>query len=127
MHLMNLAEKAVKTTTVDSLIYSVLGFAIVFTVLIVLMAFIGIMSKAFRSGKKTEKAEAEPVSAPVQVAAPVAAPAPAPATVPDGAMFVTLGGIKHTVSVTEKLPRFNVKLNGKTYAVDVEDVEEDAE
>lgn len=117
------AEKAVSIT--DALMYSVIGFAIVFAVLIVLMAFIGIMSKLLSIGKNEQKPAVAPIAAPapVQTAAPVAPVAPA--AVPDGAMYVTLGGNKHTVTVTEKLPRFNVTVNGKAHAVDVEELNEE--
>lgn len=120
----NAAEPQIISIT-DSLIYSAIGFAIVFAVLLILMAFIAIMSKVLSLGKKPEKAVA---------AAPVA-PRPAPAvkkapaagkSVPEGAMQVTLGGKKHTVTVTEKMPRFTVTLNGKSHAVDVEEVEKEA-
>lgn len=136
MPLMSFAAAVVgdvkEVSITDALVYSALGFAIVFAVLLVLMAFIGIMSKALNLGSKEPKAAPAPVSAPVPQAAPKAAPvavsAPVASTVPEGAMFVTLDGKKHTVSVTEKLPRFSVTLNGKTHAVDVEEsVEEAAE
>lgn len=120
--------EAKEVSITDALVYSALGFAIVFAVLLVLMAFIGIMSKALNLGSKEPKAAPAPVSAPAPKAAPVAVSAPVASTVPEGAMFVTLDGKKHTVSVTEKLPRFSVTLNGRTHAVDVEEsVEEAAE
>lgn len=132
MPLMSFAAAVVgdvkEVSITDALVYSALGFAIVFAVLLVLMAFIGIMSKALNLGSKEPKAAPAPVSAPAPKAAPVAVSAPVASTVPEGAMFVTLDGKKHTVSVTEKLPRFSVTLNGKTHAVDVEEsVEEAAE
>lgn len=115
----------------DALAISGLGFAIVFVVLIVLMAFIGAMSFLLKGtdGKKKENTQ-KPVQAPVQKpvkkeTAPVSAPAATSA--PEGSMFVTLGGKKHTVTVVEKVPRFTVKVNGKSHAVDVEPIEEDAE
>jgi len=115
----------------DALAISGLGFVIVFVVLIVLMAFIGAMSFLLKgsNGKKKEKVQ-KPVQAPVQKpaekeTAPVSAPAASSA--PEGSMFVTLGGKKHTVTVVEKVPRFTVKVNGKSHAVDVEPIEEDAE
>ncbi len=115
-----------KLSLMDALIYSGLGIAIVFAVLIVLMAFIWLMSKVMGTGKSKEKASTKEVKAPVQqTVAPAAPAAPvAAAPVPDGAMFVTLNGTKHTVSVTEKLPRFTVKVNGKAHSVDVESAEE---
>ncbi len=132
MPLMSFAAAVVgdvkEVSITDALVYSALGFAIVFAVLLVLMAFIGIMSKALNLGSKEPKAAPAPVSAPAPKAAPVGVSAPVASTVPEGAMFVTLDGKKHTVSVTEKLPRFSVTLNGKTHAVDVEEsVEEAAE
>lgn len=114
----------------DALGYSGLGIGIVFAVLVVLMAFIAVMSfflkgnsKAKAEAPKAVKAEKEEKKAPAS--APVSQLAPAPATVPAGAMFVTLGGKRHTVTVVEKIPQFTVKLNGKTHHVDVEPVEED--
>ena len=132
MPLMSFAAAVVgdikEVSITDALVCSALGFAIVFAVLLVLMAFIGIMSKVLNLGSKEPKAAPAPVSAPAPKAAPVAVSAPVASTVPEGAMFVTLDGKKHTVSVTEKLPRFSVTLNGKTHAVDVEEsVEEAAE
>lgn len=115
----------------DSLTYSGLGFGIVFSVLIVLMAFITIMSFILRAGQKapkTEKAEKAPAPAPapVKVEAPVVAPAPAaPVCSGEADMFVTVNGKKHAVSVEEKIPRFTVTVNGKAHGVDVESVEEE--
>ncbi len=111
----------------EALGYSGLGIAIVFAVLAVLMAFIALMSKLLNGkSNKTKKAPApkkveETVVKPIEVPKPVAS-----ATVPDGAMLVTLGGKKHTVTVEEKVPQFTVKINGKAHAVDVEPVEEGA-
>ncbi len=112
---------------VDAGIYSGLGIGIVFLVLVVLMAFIGVMSFLLRakSDKPAVKPVEKKVEAPKVDAAPVAKPAAAaPSAVPEGAMFVTLGGKKHTVTVVEKIPQFTVKLNGKTHSVDVEPVQE---
>lgn len=115
----------------DSLTYSGLGFGIVFSILIVLMAFITVMSLILRAGKKTPKTEkAEkapaPAPAPVKVEAPVVAPAPvAPVCSGEADMFVTVNGKKHAVSVEEKIPRFTVTVNGKAHGVDVESVEEE--
>ncbi len=110
-----------------ALALSGLGFGIVFSVLVVLMAFITVMSAVIRGGKKEEKpaqkqqkkAESTPVPAPVKEAAP------APAVKGDADMYVSLNGKKHAVSVEEKLPRFTVTLNGKTHGVDVESAEEE--
>lgn len=112
----------------EALALSGLGFGIVFAVLVVLMAFITVMSAIIRGGKKAEKPvqkKEAPKAAPAP--APVAAPAPAPvaAVQGDADMYVSLNGKKHAVSVEEKLPRFNISLNGKTHAVDVESVEEE--
>ncbi|MBQ3195484.1 MAG: OadG family protein [Clostridia bacterium] len=116
----------------EALALSGLGFGIVFAVLVVLMAFITVMSAIIRGGKKAEKpvqkkekSKAAPTPAPV--AAPVATPVAAPvaAVQGDADMYVSLNGKKHAVSVEEKLPRFNISLNGKTHAVDVESVEEE--
>lgn len=113
----------------DSLICSAIGFAIVFAVLLILMGFIGVMSKVISIGnRKPATAPAgAPASKPVGTVkkSPVV-DKPAPSAVPEGAMQVTLGGKKHTVTVTEKKPRFTVTLNGKSHAVDVEEVEKEA-
>ncbi|MBE6678275.1 MAG: hypothetical protein E7597_05735 [Ruminococcaceae bacterium] len=109
----------------EALALSGLGFGIVFAVLVVLMAFITVMSAVIRGGKKEEKpakkAEVKKEApAPVKEAAPVSAPVKG-----DADMYVSLNGKKHAVSVEEKLPRFTVTLNGKTHGVDVESVEEE--
>lgn len=113
----------------DSLICSAIGFAIVFAVLLILMGFIGVMSKVISIGnRKPATAPAgAPASKPVGTVkkSPVV-DKPAPSAVSEGAMQVTLGGKKHTVTVTEKKPRFTVTLNGKSHAVDVEEVEKEA-
>lgn len=116
----------IEISVTDSLIYSVIGFSIVFAVLLILMGFIGVMSKVLSVGKKPEKAVA--AAAPVaKQSAPAVKKAPAAENaVPAGAMQVTLGGKKHAVTVTEKVPRFTVTLNGKSHAVDVEEVEKEA-
>ena len=129
------AETSLDSTTenvslLDAGIYSGLGAGIVFLVLIVLMVFIGIMSYLLRgqSEKTAEKpvVKAQNVEKPVEKKVEVAAKsvASAPSAVPEGAMFVTLGGKKHTVTVVEKIPQFTVKINGKTHFVDVEPVQE---
>ena len=104
-----------------------LGFGVVCIVLVVLMAFITVMSAILRGGKK-EKNPKKKVE--VKKEAPVPAPAqkaePAPVAVKgDADMYVSLNGKKHAVSVEEKLPRFTVTLNGKTHGVDVENAEEE--
>lgn len=125
----SVTESAQATVSLtDALGYSGLGVGIVFVVLVVLMAFITLMSAFLKGTSSKPKASPAPkpqapAPAPV-VSKPVAA---APATAPDGAMFVTLGGKRHVVSVEEKIPQFTVKLGGKTHNVDVEFVEEVAE
>lgn len=112
----------------EALGYSGLGIGIVFAVLVVLMAFIALMSGVLKGASDKPKATPAPKKVEKPVQKPVEAPKPvASATVPDGAMFVTLGGKKHTVTVEEKIPQFTVKVNGKAHAVDVEPVEEVAE
>lgn len=121
--------KIIEISVTDSLIYSAIGFAIVFAVLLILMGFIGVMSKVISIGnRKPATAPAgAPASKPVGTVkkSPVV-DKPAPSAVPEGAMQVTLGGKKHAVTVTEKKPRFTVTLNGKSHAVDVEEVEKEA-
>ena len=109
----------------EALGLSGLGVGIVFAVLIVLMAFITIMSAVIRGGKKEAKpvAVAEPKQSEPKAAAP--APAPVASASGDADMYVTLNGQRHAVSVEEKLPKFTVTLNGKAHAVDVEGVEEE--
>ncbi len=121
------AEVGDEVTVSEALALSGLGFGIVFSVLVVLMAFITVMSAVIRGGKKKEKpakkAEVKkeaPAPAPVKEAAPVSAPVKG-----DADMYVSLNGKRHAVSVEEKLPRFTVTLNGKTHGVDVESVEEE--
>ncbi len=110
---------------VDALGYSGLGVLIVFAVLLVLMVFITVMSKLVGLGGK--KAPAAPAAAPAKApAAPASPAAKQPAEkAEDGAMYVTLGGKRHAVTVEEKLPRFSVTVNGKTHAVDVEECEKE--
>lgn len=119
----------IEISVTDSLIYSVIGFAIVFAVLLILMGFIGVMSKVISLGNR--KPATAPASAPASkpvatVKKPAVVDKSAPSAVPEGAMQVTLGGKKHAVTVTEKVPRFTVTLNGKSHAVDVEEVEKEA-
>ena len=69
-----------------ALAYSVLGFAIVFLGLILLMIVIGIMARVMKAGQK-------------KTAAPAPAPAAAPAPAPKAKAHGTAGEIKlHTVS-----------------------------
>ena len=122
------AVTSAEVTLTDALGYSGLGIGIVFAVLVVLMAFIALMSALLRGSDKPKAApapKAEKVSPAPSPAAKVETAAPA--SVPADAMFVTLGGKKHTVSVVEKIPQFTVKLDGKVHSVDVEPVEEVAE
>lgn len=131
MHFLNSATSVdissdAEVTLSDALGYSGLGIGIVFAVLVVLMAFIALMSALLKGADKPKAAPAPK--------AEKAAPAPvtkvetaAPATASDGDMVVTLGGKKHNVTVVEKLPQFTVKLGGKVHSVDVEPVEEVAE
>lgn len=120
-----------KVGLLDALIYSGLGILIVFAVLLVLMAFITIMSKLIKAGGKGAGAAAASAGAPAAESGEKRAPAatkPADSAVPQGTMLVSVGGKKHTVTVTEKLPRFSVTLNGRTHAVDVEECgKEDAD
>ncbi len=125
-------KEAVEIKTLgDSLKMFGIGFGMVFAVLLVLMAFIGIMSACLKAGAKAEpKTEkqtatvAPAVQAPavkktvVEKAAPVAVA---------GDMSVTVNGKKKSVSVVEKMPEFTVTINGKKKAIDVESVEEAAE
>lgn len=120
-----------KVTLIEALGLSGLGFALVFSVLIILMAFIAIMSALLRAGQKPAVKEtaapAAPVAAPAPqpvAAAPVVTPAPAVYS-GEADMFVTLDGKRHAVSVVEKLPRFTVTVNGKSHGVDVEKIEEE--
>lgn len=111
----------------EALGISGLGFGIVFTVLVVLMAFITVMSMALRGGKKESKpaVKSEPKAAPKAGEAPKAVEAPA--VKGDADMYVSLNGVRHAVSVEEKVPRFTVTVNGKSHGVDVEEAKEDEE
>lgn len=112
----------------EALGLSGLGFGLVFAVLIVLIAFITAMSAALRCGQKKAKPASDTVAQKVDTPtakAPVA-PAPAVQAASDKAdMYVTLNGVRHAVSVEEKVPHFTVKMNGKAYGVDVEKAEEE--
>jgi len=128
------AEEEIADKTVsllDAAVYSGLGIGIVFLVLVILMVFIAIMSAALKNSsdkpKVTSASKAEKVEKNVAVTSTVKPVATTPTAVPDGAMFVTLDGKKHTVTVVEKIPQFTVKLNGKTHSVDVEPVQEGEE
>lgn len=121
-------ESSEAVSLVDAAVYSGLGIGIVFLVLIILMVFIALMSAVLKGSADKPKAESTPKAEKAVAAAPVKKPvATAPAVAPDGAMFVTLDGKKHTVTVVEKIPQFTVKINGKTHSVDVEPVQEGEE
>lgn len=117
-----------EVTLTDALGYSGLGVGIVFAVLVVLMAFIALMSALLRGSDKPKAAPAPKAEKPAPAPAPVSkVEESVPVSAPDGAMYVTLDGKKHTVTVVEKVPQFTVKLGGKVHSVDVEPVEEVAE
>lgn len=129
-----ISEEGRETSTVvgasETALYSGIGFLIVFAVLLVLMAFIGIMSRVMGTAKKKpEKIEA-PAPAPVQ--APKAEPAKAEAkdeVACDGAcaMKVKLNGKEHAVSVKECVPQFTLTLDGKDHGVDVKLIDEEVD
>lgn len=73
------SETSSAMSIMDSIGYSVLGFAIVFAVLIVLWFLIAIMARIVREKKPTADAAPAAAPAPAPVAAPAAAPAPVPA------------------------------------------------
>lgn len=123
-------EPAVTGTQVspaETALYSVIGFLIVFAVLLVLMAFIGVMSKVVGTSKK--KPKEQPVPQAVQAPAPKAEAAPQAdaVAVDDGAcvMKLRLNGKEHNVSVKEQIPQFTLTLGGKTHSVDVQPVDEE--
>ncbi len=112
----------------DSLTLFGIGFGMVFVVLLILMAFIGIMALVLKKGTDAPVKAATPAPAPAApvATAPVAPAKPAACSVPAGAdMKITLGGKTHAVSVSEKLPMFTVTSGGKKYAVDVEELTEE--
>lgn len=126
-------ETSVAVSAGETALYSAIGFLIVFAVLLVLMAFIGVMSKVVGTAKKKPKAVDSP--APVQV--PEKAPAMDEAEVKavsaaacdDGAcsMKLRLNGKEHNVSVKEQIPQFTITLDGKSHSVDVQPVDEEVD
>ena len=124
------AESADKDNigVVQALGYSGLGFSIVFVVLLVLMAFITIMSLIINGSKKKKRNSAENAPVPENQAEGQGTKEEAKREVqPEGSMTVTLNGRRHSVTVEEQLPRFTVNVDGKKHAVDVEEVKESAE
>ena len=75
---MMLASNLVNIGIMDAAIVAVLGYAVVFFGLILLMGVIIIMGKAFMA--KDKKAAAAAAAAPAPAAAPAAEPVPAPGT-----------------------------------------------
>ena len=75
---MMLASNLVNIGIMDAAIVAILGYAVVFFGLILLMGVIIIMGKAFMA--KDKKAAAAAAAAPAPAAAPAAEPVPAPGT-----------------------------------------------
>lgn len=86
-------------TFTGALLYSIIGFSIVFVALISLLVIIKIMAAIVNAGSKKKAAPAPAAAAPAPVAAAAPAAAPAPAGVPAPG---TAGQIKlYTVSDKE--------------------------